>query len=71
MITSPETRIDGLIVSNTTTSREGLVGASKEETGGLSGAPLTEKSTKVFSCLEYLEGKELPGIACLKEKETV
>ena len=49
VITSPETRIDGLIVSNTTISREGLVGASREEAGGLSGAPLTEKSTKVCS----------------------
>ena len=47
MVTSPETLVDGLIVSNTTTSREGLIGASKEEIGGLSGAPLTEKSTKV------------------------
>ena len=42
-------RVDGLIISNTTISREGLVGAAKGEVGGLSGAPLFEKSTAVLS----------------------
>lgn len=62
VVTSPETRVDGLIVSNTTISREGLVGAAKEETGGLSGAPLTEKSTKVVSEMYRLTKGSLPII---------
>ena len=47
VVTSPETCIDGLIVSNTSLSREGLTGDSKDEAGGLSGAPISEMSTKV------------------------
>ena len=47
VVTSSETRIDGLIVSNTSLSREGLTGVSKDEAGGLSGAPISEMSTKV------------------------
>jgi len=62
VVTSPETLIDGLIVSNTTTSREGLIGASKEQTGGLSGAPLTEKSTKAVSEMYKLTKGSLPII---------
>ncbi len=33
-------RVDGLIVSNTTISREGLKSEHAKETGGLSGKPL-------------------------------
>jgi len=62
VITSPETCVDGLIVSNTTISREGVVGAFKEETGGLSGAPLTEKSTKAVSEMYRLTKGSLPII---------
>ncbi len=41
--------VDGLIVSNTTIARpEGLKGASASETGGLSGAPLFERSTDMI-----------------------
>ena len=38
-------RLDGLIVSNTTLSREGLRSPLAGEAGGLSGAPLFEKAT--------------------------
>jgi dihydroorotate dehydrogenase len=42
--------LSGLIVSNTTIDRpESLTSAHKGETGGLSGAPLMEKSTRVLS----------------------
>lgn len=36
----------GLILSNTTLSREGLSHPSREESGGLSGRPLTQRSTE-------------------------
>jgi dihydroorotate dehydrogenase len=42
--------LSGLIVSNTTIERpESLTSPHKGETGGLSGAPLMEKSTRVLS----------------------
>ena len=41
-----ERRIDGVIISNTTLSREGLGDANAREQGGLSGAPLFELSTR-------------------------
>ena len=37
-----EQKLDGIIVSNTTLSRAGLAGASRNEAGGLSGVPLFE-----------------------------
>ncbi|XP_046817419.1 dihydroorotate dehydrogenase (quinone) [Vespa crabro] len=44
-----KTKIDGLILCNTTTSRVNLVNENKRESGGLSGAPLTDISTKIIS----------------------
>ncbi|MGA9657525.1 MAG: quinone-dependent dihydroorotate dehydrogenase [Asticcacaulis sp.] len=41
--------LDGLIVSNTTLSRDGLTSALASESGGLSGAPLFEMSTRALS----------------------
>jgi len=40
--------LSGIIVSNTTVSRPSLASAAREETGGLSGAPLYELSTQVL-----------------------
>lgn len=37
---------DGVILGNTTTSREGLTSANQVETGGMSGKPLFEKSLR-------------------------
>ncbi|XP_043267144.1 dihydroorotate dehydrogenase (quinone), mitochondrial isoform X1 [Venturia canescens] len=42
-------KVDGLVLSNTTVSRENLVDSKKDETGGLSGAPLTDISTAMIS----------------------
>jgi dihydroorotate dehydrogenase len=39
-----DTKMDGIIATNTTVSRENLRSEIKHETGGLSGAPLTEVS---------------------------
>lgn len=44
--------IDGVIATNTTMARDGVVGlAHAEEAGGLSGAPLTARSTAVIATL--------------------
>jgi dihydroorotate dehydrogenase len=46
-----ETKIAGVIATNTTISREGLQSESKVEMGGLSGKPLTNRSTEVIRFL--------------------
>jgi dihydroorotate dehydrogenase len=52
----------GIIATNTTLSREGLKSASRTEQGGLSGAPLFEKSTRVLAQLSRLTDGRLPLI---------
>ncbi|MDQ1849317.1 quinone-dependent dihydroorotate dehydrogenase [Gemmobacter fulvus] len=54
--------ISGVITTNTTLSREGLKSAHKGEMGGLSGAPLFEKSTRVLARLSQLTDGKLPLI---------
>lgn len=46
--------IAGLIATNTTISRDGLTSVAKDETGGLSGKPLTQRSTEV---IKYISQK--------------
>lgn len=53
-------RLSGIIATNTTISREGLKSASKGESGGLSGAPLFEKSTRIVARLSQLTQGTLP-----------
>lgn len=55
-------KIDGIIATNTTLSREGLVSANAQQMGGLSGAPLFEKSTRVVAQLSLLTTGRLPII---------
>ncbi|MBF9035093.1 quinone-dependent dihydroorotate dehydrogenase [Rhodobacterales bacterium HKCCE2091] len=55
-----ETGISGIIATNTTTARTGLSSAHAGETGGLSGQPLFEKSTRVLAKLSALSGGRLP-----------
>jgi dihydroorotate dehydrogenase len=56
-------RMDGVIATNTTLSREGVEGlANADEAGGLSGAPVFRKSTEVLRKLSAALAGELPII---------
>lgn len=56
-------QVDGLIVSNTTISREGLsADANADQAGGLSGRPLFRRSTIVLAKVRKLVGPDLPLI---------
>ncbi|WP_300673384.1 quinone-dependent dihydroorotate dehydrogenase [Soonwooa sp.] len=57
-----DTKIAGVIATNTTLSRDGLKSESKNETGGLSGKPLTKRSTEVIRFLSEKSGKTFPII---------
>ncbi|MEE9350301.1 MAG: quinone-dependent dihydroorotate dehydrogenase [Flavobacteriaceae bacterium] len=46
------TKIDGVIASNTTIVRNNLVSSAKNETGGLSGKPVKKRSTDVIRFLK-------------------
>lgn len=52
--------IDAVIATNTTLSRDGLQSAYKDQAGGLSGAPLFDKSTRVLAQLYRLTEGKLP-----------
>jgi dihydroorotate dehydrogenase len=54
--------LSGVIATNTTLSREGLKSAHKGEAGGLSGAPLFEKSTRILAQLSRLTEGKIPLI---------
>ncbi|RPE00786.1 quinone-dependent dihydroorotate dehydrogenase [Aureibaculum marinum] len=56
------TNIDGVIATNTTISREGLQSDNKTEMGGLSGKPLTHRSTEVIRFLSEKSNKSFPII---------
>lgn len=57
-----ETKIDGVIATNTTISRDGLTSEHKNETGGLSGKPLEKRSTEVIKFLSEKSNKAFPII---------
>jgi len=58
-----EANVDGIIATNTTTSREQIQGHRLErEIGGLSGKPLYAKSTAVLSRLRARVGERIPLI---------
>jgi dihydroorotate dehydrogenase len=55
--------VDGLVVGNTTIDRPAsLRSAHRAETGGLSGRPLFEKSTRALADLYRLTGGKIPLI---------
>jgi dihydroorotate dehydrogenase len=56
-------RIDALIATNTSTSREGIEGLRHAaQAGGLSGAPITRRSTLVLGQFRKALGNEVPLI---------
>ena len=57
-----KTKIAGVIATNTTISREGLQSEYKNETGGLSGKPVKDRSTEVIRFLAEKSGKSFPII---------
>lgn len=57
-----DSKIAGVIATNTTISREGLISENKKETGGLSGKPLTNRSTEVIKFLADKSNKAFPII---------
>ncbi len=55
--------VDGIIVSNTTLERNSLhAGPQAQETGGLSGAPLYERSTRLLAKVYVLTQGQIPLI---------
>lgn len=64
--------VDAIIATNTTLARDGLVSRHRGEAGGLSGAPLFERSTRVLARLSALTKGRIPlvgtgGIASAEE----
>ncbi|MAY44707.1 MAG: dihydroorotate dehydrogenase (quinone) [Rhodobacteraceae bacterium] len=57
-----ETGVDAIIATNTTVSRDGLTSPERVETGGLSGAPLFEPSTRVLAYLSHITQGDIPLI---------
>ncbi len=58
-----QTEIDGLIATNTTISRDGLQSKHKAEAGGLSGKPLTKRSTEAIKFIKEHQKAKFPVIA--------
>ena len=56
------TSIDGVIASNTSIARDKLLSENKKEMGGLSGNPITEKSTEVIRYLHSNSNGSFPII---------
>ncbi|SCW59046.1 dihydroorotate oxidase A [Paenibacillus tianmuensis] len=54
--------VSGIIATNTTIARDGLRHANRGETGGLSGRPLTERSTELIRTVYRLTDGKLPII---------
>ncbi len=57
-----ETKIAGVIATNTTIARDGLQSENRVEMGGLSGKPLTKRSTEVIRFLSEKSNKAFPII---------
>jgi dihydroorotate dehydrogenase len=54
--------VDGIIATNTTIGREGSPAQYRDLKGGLSGRPLTQRSTDVIRCIAHKTNGKLPII---------
>jgi dihydroorotate dehydrogenase len=61
--------VAAIIATNTTLDRTGLHSQHRDETGGLSGAPLFEKSTRVLAHLSTLTDIPLVGVGGISSAE--
>ena len=59
-----ESGVSGIIASNTTIGRDGLKSNQRDQAGGLSGTPLTLRSTQVVRSVYRLTQGKLPIIGC-------
>lgn len=57
-----QTKIHGVVATNTTLSRSGLHSHNQKQTGGLSGKPLSKRSTEVIRFLHQKSGGAFPII---------
>ena len=57
-----DTNLDGLIATNTTVDRSNLISKNKGESGGLSGKPLSNRSTEVINFICNNRNKYFPII---------
>ena len=55
-------KIDGIIATNTSISREGLISKNKDETGGVSGKPINKRSNEIISYISKKSNKAFPII---------
>lgn len=55
-------KLDAIIATNTTLSRDSLKDPQRAETGGLSGAPLFERATRILAQLSKLTDGQIPLI---------
>lgn len=55
--------VDGIVATNTTTSRVGVYHPARQEEGGISGAPLRERNTAMIAEIHQATGGELPIVA--------
>jgi dihydroorotate dehydrogenase len=64
--------VEGVIISNTTLSRDGLTSPHKVETGGLSGKPLFHASTRMLAKFRVLTKGAIPiiGVGGISDAET-
>jgi dihydroorotate dehydrogenase len=61
-----EIKLDGIVATNTTIRRDGLVhhlGQGNQEAGGLSGSPLKQRSTEIVKYIHQKANGQIPVIA--------